>query len=390
MIRKDGVPFYLRPRDKFDLHPWTRFNDSKMQASYGISPERSPPIAIATEISHILDKLRVYCSSQFAPEAMEINHILDGYTRFNPHLGREYMFTLKLTVGNPGRVTYRKYHLIRELDPRLSVINENITSSKTVINIVLPLRWVDNTLYDCLLSYSHIGLRYGDNKLHLVVVVFSDNQATLVEKMMRNFTADSFPATISVVTASGIFDRLKALQIGMESLQDENSLAFLADVSLRFGPGFFRRCRSNTELGRRVYIPSAFWLYENNYRGYSDGRVPAILPWVGQWGGHHLWMMCIYKKDFSDVGGYLKRNYSVQLFEALSAGHVDIMQAPDPGLFKNWSDKKCNDLNLTKKNVCLALKRAGTFEQVTRIDYLEELLNSEENVVKQMNQMSYT
>lgn len=379
---KDEVQFYLRPRDKFDLHPWTRFNDSVIQEPYGISPERSPPASLSAEISQIVGKLRLHFSVKFAPDRVTINNIMDGYTRFNPHLGREYVVTLKMTVGNQEKAMYRKYHLIRELDPRLSIIDQHIAPSSTVVNVILPLDRVDATFSDFLLSYGHIGLQHR-HKLHLVIIIFSADQAILVERVLRHFSANTSPVSASVVTAKGAFDHLKALGIGMESLRDENSLAFLADVNLRFDPGFFWRCRSNTELGKRVYFPSAFWLYKMSYSEYSSGRVPPILPWIGKWWTHHLWMMCIYKKDYTVAVDYQKRDFSVEIFEAIARGHVDIMQAPDPGLFRIWTNKNCKDLNWKRKTICLELKRARYFEQPEMADYLGELQNTKGNVLKQ-------
>lgn len=388
LIHKNNVPFYLRPSNKFDLHPWIRFNDSIIQDSYGISPERSPPSSLRAELSLVLNQLGVYIKTQYSPNGVKINRILDGYTRFNPHLGREYMLTLKLTVQNMG-TAYRKYHLIREIEPRLSVIDQHITPSKTTVNMILPLTRVGDAFSDFLLSYAHVGLQYGDNRLHLVVVVFSDHQAVLVEKYLVQFTHDTVQASVSVITAKGTFNRLKAIEMGMESLQDENSLAFLADVSLRFGPGFFRRCRLNSELGKRAYFPSAFSLYEMNYKKYSDGRVPSILPWVGQWGTHQLWLVCIYKKDYQAIGGYKNRKYSVELFEAIAGGYLDVMQAPDPGLFRTWTNKSCKDLSTKRMKICLDLKRPGSFEQPEMANYLGEMQNTKDNILEQRESRDY-
>ena len=389
LIPKEKIRFYLQPTDKFDLHPWTRFNDSKTQESYGISPEYTPSSTVRAEMSHILDKLRFYLMAKFSPDRVKINHILDGYTRFSPQLGREYIFTLKLTVGSMERPTYRKYHLIQPLDPQLSVFDQHNTPSSRIIHIILPLERVDDTFSDFLLSFSDILSQHSENQVHLVVIIFSDDQAILVERDLRRFTTNSFISPASVVTAKGTFDHFKALDIGMESLKDENSLTFLADVSLRFGPGFFRRCRSNTELWKSVYFPVAFWLYEMSYRNYSNGNAPPILPWVGKWGAHHFQQMCIYKKDYNTAGGYHRGNISDQLFKELAVRHLNIMQAPDPGLFRTWTNKNCKDLNLKRKTICLELKRAGYFEQPEVANYLGELQNIKGNVLEQKIPRNY-
>ena len=373
LVHRNHIPFYLRPVDKFDLQPWTRFNKSLVQEVTGSSPEHSYQGSLKAEVLHILSMLKSYIKTEHAPNGITITRILDGYIRFNPHLGREYILDLKFTVSNTPKPVYQKYHVLREIGPQISVVDKEVTSSSVVIHTVLPLRQVDSSFSGFLKSYSHIGLRHSENKLRLIVVVFSEHNAELTKKALREFTIDTFPAAVSIVLAKGAFNNLVAIDRGMEAIVNPSSLVFIADVKVRFGPGFFRRCRSNTVMGETVYFPIVFWLYSNNYSKFKDGSVPSIVPWKGKWITHDFCMLCIYKQDYDAVGGYKNKKYSSELFEALVSSHFDVMQAPDPGLFRTWSVKRCSNLNSWRRSICQDMKKRLHYEEADLTDYLAEL-----------------
>ncbi len=371
---KHSIPFFLRPRDKFDIHPWLRFNNSALQEVHGIAPERSPSVTIKSELVPIFRKLKTYIQSEYAPKTVSIDQVMDGYMRYNPHYGREYVVTLKLELqAEPSKSEYQKYHLVRELSPVLSVANEPIVSSSTTVNVILPLVNIGVSFNEFLLTYSHIGLQYDKNKLHLVVVVFSETLAGKVKSYLRKFTSSNHPASVGVVTVEGSYSYIRGIHEGILSLHSKDSLVFIADVNLRFGPGFFRRCRLNSELGKRVYYPVAFKLYDINFNMYADGSIPPVSAEVGMWDHQYFSHLCIYKMDFEVVGGYKNREHSLHLFKAISRSHLDIMQAPEPGLFRIWTTKRCRSLKPDKMKACLSLKRAGLFEQSEKADYLGEL-----------------
>lgn len=371
LMPREKVPFYLKPVDKFDVHSWAHFNDSLVQEMTAISPEFGPHGTLIAEIRHVLGMLKPYIRAQHAPQEAEIKHILDGYMRFNPHLGREYILTLKLSVAESS--VYKRYHVVREIGPQVSVVDLPMVPPKLAMNVIVPVEKADLSFMEFLRSFGHVGLKYKGNAVHLVVVVFSESVAEKVEDMLKKFTDETFPLSVSIATGSGMFSSLRAFDIGMATLEDDNSLAFLASVGLRFAPGFFRRCRSNAELGKRVYFPSPFWLYQSDFTNHSDGRVPLITSWTGQWASYDFAMACIYKRDYDTVGGYRNKKYSVELFESVISRHYDVMQAPEPGLFKLWGRKQCWRLgSARRKKICSDLKKGAEFEQAELADYLGE------------------
>ena len=386
LIHRESVPFFLKPTSKFDVQYWTHFNDTRVQdiTSASFAPEFSPQGSLLAEIRHALRALRPYMRAQHAPRKVEIKHVVDGYLRFNPHLGREYRLTLKLAVDESTTV-YKRYHVVREIGPLVSVVDLPLVHSSQVIHVILPLQQVGRAFTEFLKSFQQVGLKHKENALRLVLVVSSRSLQEQAEKAMREFAGKGevpLSVTIAANTASQS-SHLKAFDAGMATLEDDRSLALLASTRLRFGPGFFRHCRANSELGKRVYFPVPFWLYRfDNYTEFLDGRAPPLTSWMGQWANYDFTVACIYKRDYEAVGGYHDAKYTVDLFNAVAASHYDVVQAPEPGLFKAWPPTKCSELASEKRRrICADLKRRSSFEQAYLADYLVELSAIHENIL---------
>lgn len=387
------MPFYLKPVNKFDVHLWTRFSDSLVQeVGGGMSPEATPIPSFQAEVTHVLGMLKSYIQIEFAPKVVKISSLLDGYVRFNPHLGREYIFTLKLSRGHAYPSLYRTYHMIREIGPQVAVVDVPSVPPSLAVNVILPLPVVDWSFMEFLRSLAHVGLKHSGNAIHLVVVVSTEQASRLAESALSNFTSNTFPVSASiVVTGHTPFNFLRAYDVGMATLQDDHSLAFLTDVKTRLAPGFFRRCRGNPELERRVYFPTPFRLYQSHFGNFSDGSVPAITPWSGQWAFYDFRAVCVYKKDYESLKGYQNCKYSVNFFEKVAGSTLDIMRAPEPGLFKPWGQKQCKSLASSRRRyACREMRaRLGQLSQVELADYLGELGTKEASILNPKKLSTY-
>ena len=379
LLIKDHPTFIHNPRSKFDLLTWTRFNNSQVQDVFGPSPQHSHLPSFRHEMLHVLNTLQSYLHIQLGTKAARISHILDGYTRFDPHIGREYLLTVKV-LTNGANPQYKKFHLTREVTPDLSLVEEHISLSTPTVHVILPLMKVDERLYSFLASYGDIGLRYKENKLHLIAVVFSHTAAEQVQTIVDDFTKNTFPAQVSIVTAIGAYSRLRGIEVAMETLESGNSLVFLADVDVRFSSGFFRRCRSNAVLNHRVYFPVAFWFFDmapwHNQQSFDSHHPPRISPTSGEWGYYNYWLVCMYKTDYENIGGYKDSRYTVELFERVSSSqHLEVMHAPDPGLYHMWSTKNCREIkSLARRKMCTELKVTGSVQRADMAEYVGEML----------------
>ena len=382
LIRKKKLDYIHNPADKYDLTYWTRFDMQHVQELSKVTPQHGLFPGLKAEMHHIIKLLDPYLAAFYRPKTAKIIQIAEGYTRFTPFTGREYLLTLKLELdGSRDHIVTRKLRMMRPLSQEFTVVEEHCYSS-VPIHVILPVRRVDDRFRQFVAMLADVGLRRGE-KVHLIVVVFSETDANSVEMTVQEYTKNYPNSKVSIAIGEGSYTRPRAVEIGMSLLKNTNDLAFLADIDVRILPGFFQRCRSNAVARRRVYFPAAFWLYNSDYRySYSEER-PTIAQWKGQWGYYNLLLACIFKTDYTAIGGYNGTQYSVQLFERAIKSHLDVMQAPDPNLFHVWSSKICGQLSTNRRDICRQMQNnAGSFDQTELTEYLAELANKKVSPLK--------
>ena len=66
----------------------------------------------------------------------------------------------------------------------------------------------------------------------------------------------------------------------------------------------------------------------------------------------------------------------MELFERVSSSHhLEVMQAPDPGLYHVWSSKSCKEIkSSSKREVCAGLQVTGNVQKADLAEYVGELL----------------
>lgn len=375
IIRKRRLDYIHNPIDKYDLAYWTRFDMHHVQEMSTVTPQHAIFPGLKAEIQHMIKLLEPYVVTHYKPKAAKIVQVAEGYTRSSPFNGREYLLTLKVELdGSKDQTVTRKLRMVRPLAPEITVVEEQVFS-RVLIHVILPVRRVDDHFREFVAMFANIGLAKGE-KVHLIIVVFSETDANAVEMTVHEYIRNYPDSRVSIAIGEGSFTRPRAIEIGMTVLKKKNDLAFLADVDLRITPGFFQRCRTNAVPQNRVYFPTAFWLYNSDYRYKYSEELPTIARWKGQWAVYNLLLACIFKVDYNAIGGYNGTTYSVELFERAAKSHLDVMQAPDPSLFHIWSSKTCGQLSANRRDTCRQMRNnGGSFDQTDLTDYISELAN---------------
>ncbi len=146
------------------------------------------------------------------------------------------------------------------------------------------------------------------------------------------------------------------------------------------GP-FIDRCDRNTIQGKRVYFPEVFKLYNLDYV-YRNGKYKNkvnIQRIHGHWSFYGFGMVCIYKSDYTNVGG-LDTNIvgwggeDVKFFEKVVRKKLDVLRAPDTGLSHRWHEKVCSKKLLSKVQYsqCLSSRGEGFADKIALASYITE------------------
>ena len=366
---------FSNPTDIYDDEThWKFFNRTSLFDIGGVSPRRPLSSSLQAELKHMEGLLRKYFLRMPDFRDFNMDEVLHGYVRFLPVTGREFRLRVKLSNKlEKNRVRFISVRLLRQLSQETAVSVE--PTQTRPIHVILPLLIVDDRFREFLRNFVEQGLRKGIT-LSLVIVIFSEMNADLVEGIVKQLTRGFPKAVVTIAISEGQFSLPSAVETGMSVLSNSD-IAFVTDINTRIRQDFWSRCRDNTRLGKQVYFPTPFSAYISNPKTSlvnSSSSYP-INHWTGQWAFYSRKNFCVVKRDYLRVGGFKDASFSSYFYQRLldSGGELEVFQGPDPGLYRLWPARTCSSLNSRSpgRKACEALGMShANFPPVDLADYL--------------------
>eukprot|EP00117_Sycon_ciliatum_P017073 scpid40344/ scgid16230/ Chondroitin sulfate synthase 1; Chondroitin glucuronyltransferase 1; Chondroitin synthase 1; Glucuronosyl-N-acetylgalactosaminyl-proteoglycan 4-beta-N-acetylgalactosaminyltransferase 1; N-acetylgalactosaminyl-proteoglycan 3-beta-glucuronosyltransferase 1; N-acetylgalactosaminyltransferase 1 len=360
------APAPYKPKNRFDVLNWEYFNNKTLfqnveqLPSVGLSGSNKVDTGNAVKtaiqlISQLHDNQRI---ASFT--------LVNGYRRLDPVRGVDYIMDISAKLGSGDAVEERVKFLRPFGDVQL--VDELKIDPYVAINIIVPISGIPNRFKEFLANYEKVCLQK-TSPTKLVVVIFGESKAdfesltAVLEPLKRRYPK----AIISSVTVKGKFSRAGGLDAGAKTVGPKE-LMFFVDADLDFKENFLRRCRRNTALGAQAYFPVTFMLF-NPEIVYPGGKtVPkeiTITRDTGHWATYAFGMVCMYRKDYDDVGGFdlsIKGwgAEDVKFFDKVVASNIRTFRAVDPDLIHRFHMKKC-DPNLSKEQfrMCIGALAEG-------------------------------
>ena len=350
------LPKVYNPRCLYELTPWEHFSTSTKHSITGLSPEHGLYTTFQVEISGIVSLIQHHLNSVQSSTTvghLEPVEVIQGYTRFNEEIGREYILEVMfVAANNRSHIVNKRIRLIRPLSQDITMVTERGTSStSTVVNVILPIFQVDETFIHFMTWY----YKSTHDNVHLILCVIANTDILYtVQSVVANHTKDSPRSRTTVLSGTADLSPTGALELGV-SVLNEHALVFIADTDLRIRSFFYRSCRQNTFEGRKVYYPIPYIMFNEPHRS----------PGPGRWGFYSYSSMCIYKSDFLKFSDTPKR-----FFERVSTSSMEIFQAPEPGLIKVSKPETCDDIiDAERQEYCRDTLISSQFS-AENIDYL--------------------
>ena len=373
------LPPKYYPTSKFDLQSWQYFDKTAVYRDdyVNMAHWRHANRHIDSEIETVL----AYATKLVGQELkrrLKMTDLTSGYMRHNPTRGYEYIIdaryrdTCKHCVGKPFS---RRVSFVRPLsDP---VVVPDLPVSKQVVNVVVPISNVNQRFSEFMENFEHAFLNGGD-AVHLLFVVYQDDISGL-ENILKLYRSRHKRAKMSLVQGKGMFSRGRALHYGISSLK-ENDLIFICDVDITIEHSFMDRCRKNTVQGERVFYPVVFKQYNAKYthtQNLKPGKA-SINRKNGHWFYYSYGMLCIYKSDYTAVGGLDIEIEGwgledVLLYEAILKAKLEVLKVPDPALTHRWHESRCPSTLTNKQHSdCLGSLYEGVADKKELAQYIYE------------------
>ena len=344
-LPSNEYPLYeTAPSSMNELQTWIYFDSVHMYRDRDIDPKQNH-FFMKNEIdTALLEAVRLANNEYHTP--LSYHKVINGYLRHSQN-GAQYILDIEFKeVYNPYVTLQRRFSLLRPFHSSfVKLPSKNLANE--VINFIVPISRVGKRLDEFFHMYEQL-IPLSQNHLHLVLVVYSKDDMTKCEELISKYHRLYPSSQFSIVQGKGNFARAKALDTGTSMLND-GDLIFFCDVDMDVSPGFLRRCRQNTVRNKQVYYPEVFKMYNMKYV-YKLSRTPPNLPIQrkhGHWGYYSYGMLCMYKGDYTKIGGLDTSYYGwgredLEFHQRILEYGYDILRSPDPGLVHRWHAKICN------------------------------------------------
>lgn len=286
----------------------------------------------------------------------------DALVRYDELRGSEYKLTFLFNKTRAFSVD-----VIKPFGPHIvpQRITEQTLKSKELINIIVPVSGRKNRLKEFLENIRHAVLEQGGN-LYLTVIIYGTDTNNTIKNIIKKFSRDNNFKNYDVFKKNLPFNRGRALHDGITRWNGYNNvLMFLCDVDIKFDYKFLTRCRQNSVLGKSVYMPIVFSLYNPEIvfrNNFTETDRFNISDTTGTWRPLGYGMLCVYKPDYINARGFNLRingwgGEDVNLYHRFLKKGLKVIRAPDPDLYHVWHPKLCsNTLSKRQYETCIGSK----------------------------------
>ena len=364
----------INQKSEFEVIPFTAFSKDRLyQLESGMinKPEVAPMGNKKEEFLNITHKaLEILNKDNIG--LYRHNDLVQGYYRIDRMVGTQYELFYKSRGKNN---VFEHVQIFRPFAPLQKVQVQSYDKSKEWINLIVPLSGRVETFVQFMEMFVEQCINI-DSRVFLTIVYFGEEGKEEVKRILKSTAEQHNYDHYKFIERSDSFSRGVGLLAGAEAWIDGNVLLFFCDVDVTFQPGFLDRCRLNTTPGIKVYYPIVFSLY-NPSIVYSDkDEVPSwkeqqvLKRDSGFWRTFGFGMTCMYRADFLFMRGFDVKIQGwgmedVKLYRKFSQSNLNIIRAPDPGIFHMWHEKSCDPhLPLAQYNMCLGSKALGEASHV--------------------------
>ncbi|XP_050798498.1 chondroitin sulfate glucuronyltransferase isoform X2 [Gopherus flavomarginatus] len=362
-----GINAPFVPKSRFEVISWDYFTEQHLFSCPDGSPKCELAGASKADVSDIIEAALQQLNSRYQPQLRFYKQqLLNGYRRFDPTRGMEYMLDLLLeavTQKGHSHVLAKRVSLVRPLS-KVEIIPMPYVTEATRVQLVLPLTVQELDFVSNFLDmFAMNTLDTHDNALLTLLFIYQPYDAqrvsqldvfagvkAMVGELEKRYAEVKIP-WISVKTE--VPSQVKLMDI-VSKKHPVDTLFFLASVWTEVNTEFLNRCRMNTISNWQVFFPMHFQefnpvLMYHGEQASSSSSTDFLRD--GHFDRHAFAEACFYNSDYMAARTKLAADIldrdevleSMEVFDVfLRYSGLHLFRAVEPGLVQKYMLRSCN------------------------------------------------
>uniref|UniRef100_A0AAY5KPF9 Hexosyltransferase n=1 Tax=Esox lucius TaxID=8010 RepID=A0AAY5KPF9_ESOLU len=365
-----GVNPPFKPKTRFEVINWEYFTEEHIYSCADSSPKCELRGADRADVSAVLETAVERLNERYQPQLrFRKRRLLNGYRRFDPTRGMEYMLDLVLeafTQKGHSQVIGKRVSLLRPLSA-IEIIPMPYVTEATRVQVILPVTAREQDHVGNFLDmYVMNTLDTHDNVLLTFLFVYDPFDAqrvsqtdifagvkAMIGEVEKRYGDVKIP-WISVKTE--VPSQVKLMDI-ISKKHPVDTLFFLASVWTEVNADFLNRCRMNAISSWQVFFPVHFQEFSPAIVYRDQQPSAASSPFAGEalrdghFDRHVFEEACFYNADYMatrtkmaadilDNDELLESMDVYEIFVRYSGLHV--FRAVEPALVQKYVRRVCN------------------------------------------------
>ncbi|XP_074477766.1 chondroitin sulfate glucuronyltransferase [Sebastes fasciatus] len=365
-----GINPPFKPRTRFEVINWEYFTEEHIYSCIDSSPKCEMRGADRADVNAVLEIAVERLNERYQPQLrFRKRRLLNGYRRFDPTRGMEYVLDLALeayTQKGHSQVIAKRVNLLRPLSA-VEIIPMPYVTEATRVQVILPVTAQDQDYVGNFLDmYVMNTLDTHDNVLLTFLFIYDPFDAqrvsqtdvfagikAMIGEVEKRYGDVKIP-WISVKTE--VPSQVKLMDI-ISKKHPVDTLFFLAGVWTEVNADFLNRCRMNAISNWQVFFPIHFQEYSPAvmYRDQQPSAASSSFASESLRDGHfdrHVFdEACFYNADYMTARTKMAADIldNEELLESMDVYDIfvrysglHVFRAVEPALIQKYVRRACN------------------------------------------------
>ncbi|KAK2859627.1 hypothetical protein Q5P01_004247 [Channa striata] len=365
-----GINPPFKPRTRFEVINWEYFTEEHIYSCVDSSPKCEIKGADRADVNAVLEIAVERLNELYQPQLrFRKRRLLNGYRRFDPTRGMEYMLDLALeayTQKGHSQVIAKRVNLLRPLSA-VEIIPMPYVTEATRVQVILPVTAQDQDFVSNFLDmYVMNTLDTHDNVLLTFLFIYDPFDA---QRVSQNDVFAGIKAMIGEVekrygdvkipwisVKTEVPSQVKLMDI-ISKKHPVDTLFFLASVWTEVNSDFLNRCRMNAISNWQVFFPIHFQEYSPAviYRDQQPSAASSSFASESLRDGHfdrHIFdEACFYNADYMTARTKMAADIldNEELLESMDVYDIfvrysglHVFRAVEPALIQKYVRRTCN------------------------------------------------